>query len=104
MQKCHPVIDISINILWYPTLNSASIGILITQKCNFINQPTFNRKNNNFLLQQETVLAELTEYACTNPADTTVPATPKYLEACHLIFERDILNPDIIVCGNQTDG
>ncbi len=46
------MIDISINILWCPTLNSASIGILITLKCNFTNQPTFNRKNNNFLLHK----------------------------------------------------
>ncbi len=45
-------------------------------------------------------MAELEEYAARKPPPSdanSVKATHKYLSACHLIFERGILNPDISV-------
>ena len=53
------------------------------------------------IIQQEAAIAELKEHAGLTSSDT-VCATQEYLSACHLIFERGILNKEI--CVKKPDG
>ena len=52
------------------------------------------------LVQQEHVLAELSEYSLHNPASLDTPCTKKvteYLTACNSLFERGILGKKVYI-------
>ena len=58
-----------------------------------------------YFFQQEHVLAELKEYSSSTPEPkdaASVNATHQYLQGCHFLFERGILNSGVSL--NKPDG